>query len=65
MQFPPQKKRKFPLANKSKYYKFHCDYGRDSNNCVTLKDKIKTLIKRGKLAKYMQYGKQVVKEEKG
>ena len=56
IQFPASKKRKFPPANKSKYCKFHRDYGHDTNDCVTLKDKIETLIRKGRLTKYRQYG---------
>ena len=52
IQFPTPKKRKFPLADKSKYCKFHRDYGHDTNDCVTLKDKIETLIRKGRLNKY-------------
>ena len=62
MQFPPQKKRKFPLADKSKYCKFHRDYGHDTNDYVILRGEIETLIRRGKLVKYKQYGGQ---EEEG
>ena len=50
MQFLPQKKRKFPPIDKSKYFKFHRDYDHDTNDYVTLKDKIETLIRKGKLA---------------
>ena len=56
MQFPPQKKRKFPLANKSKYCKFHQDYSHNTDDCITLRDETETLIRRGKLAKYRRYG---------
>ena len=64
MQLPLQKKRKFPPIDKSKYCKFHKNYDHDINNCVTLKDKIETLIRRDKLAKYRHYGDQEVKREK-
>ena len=33
MQFPLPKKRKFPPTDKSKYCKFHKDYGHDTNDC--------------------------------
>ena len=55
IQFLPPKKRKFPLADKSKYCKFHKDYGHDSNDYVTLKDEIKSLIRRGRFSRYRQY----------
>ena len=64
MQFPPKKKRKYPLANKSKYCKFHQDYGHDTNVYVTLRDEIETLIKKGKLAKYKQYRGRKEEEKK-
>ena len=63
MQFLPQKKRKFPSVDKSKYYKFHRDYGHDTNDCIILKDEIETLIKKGKLAKYKQYKEREGEEE--
>ena len=44
---------KFPLDYKPKYCNFHHDYGHDMNKCVALKEEIETLIKRGKLVKYM------------
>ena len=58
MQFPPQKKRKFPPTDKSKYCKFHKNYVRDTNNCVTLRDEIETLIRKRKLIKYKLYRRQ-------
>ena len=64
VQFPPQKKRKLPLTNKSKYYKFHKDYGHDTNKCVTLEDEIESLIKRGRLTKYKHHDNQPVGGEK-
>ena len=56
MQFPSQKKIKFHSVNKSKYCKFHRGYVCDMNDCVTLKDEIKMLIRRGKLENYKCYG---------
>ena len=58
MQFPPQKKRKFPSVDKSKYYKFYRDYGHNTNDYVTLKDETETLIQKGKLVKYKRYNDQ-------
>ena len=55
IQFPPPKKRKFLPPDKLKYCKFHKDYGHDTNDCVTLKDEIKSLIRKGRLSKYKQY----------
>ena len=55
IQFPLPKKKKFPLADKLKYYKFHKDYGHDTNDCVTLKDEIESLIRRGWLGQYKPY----------
>ena len=49
MQFPPQKKRKFPPVDKSKYYKFYRDYGHNTNNYITSKDEIKMLTKKGQI----------------
>ena len=43
--FPLPKNKKFPPTNKFKYCKFHKDYGNDTNDYVTLKDEIKSLIK--------------------
>ena len=64
MQFPPQKKKKFPPTNKSKYCKFHWDYNHETNDCITLNDEIETLIRREKLAKCRQYGKRKAEEGK-
>ena len=64
MQFPLQKKRKFPPADKSKYCKFHRDYGHDTNDSVTLKDEIEILIRRAKLTKYRRYGEWEVDKNK-
>ena len=55
MQFPLPKKRKFPPVDKSKYFKFHKDYGHDTNGYVLLKDEIKSLIRKSKLGKYRRY----------
>ena len=62
MQTPLLKKRKFPLADKSKYCKFRKDYGHDTNGYVTLKDEIESLIKKGKLGKYRQYEERMEQE---
>ena len=50
MHFSLPKKRKFPSADRSKYCKFHKDYGHNTNDFVMLKDDIKSLIRKGKLA---------------
>ena len=34
--------------NKSKYYRFHRNYGHDTNKCYDLKQQIEILIKQGK-----------------
>ena len=34
---------------------FHKDYGHDTNDCVTLKDEIKSLIRKRKLTNYNCY----------
>ena len=39
--------------NKSKYYSFHHDHGHDKDKCYDLKQQIETLIKRGKLKKFL------------
>ena len=49
MQLVPLKKRKLPLADKSKFCKFHKDYRHDTNDCVKLKKEIESLIRKGKL----------------
>ena len=58
MQFPLLKKGKFPLANNSKCCKIHKDYGHDTNDCVMLKYEIESLIRNGKLVKYIRYNDQ-------
>ena len=61
---PPQKKRKFPLADKSKNCKFHHDYEHDTNEHEKLEDEIETLIKRGQLSKYKWYREQDMKNKR-
>ena len=56
IQFPPPKKRKFLPTDKLKYCKFHKDYGHNTNDCVTLKDEIESLIRKGRLSRYGRYG---------
>ena len=65
MQFPPPKKRKFPLVDRSKYCKFHKDYSCDTNDCVMLKDEIESLIRKDKLGKYRWYEERIKWEEDG
>ena len=64
MMFPPQKKKKFPLVNKSKYCKFHQNYGHDTNECVSLKDEIETSIRIGELMMYKWYRDQNIRNER-
>lgn len=45
------------LVAKKKYYRFHRDHSHDTKECIQLKDKIKDLIHRGYLKKYM-HGKE-------
>ena len=39
--------------NKGKYYRFHWDYGHDTDKCYDLKQQIEVLIKRGKLKNFL------------
>ena len=40
--------------NKRKYYFFHYDHGYDIEECCQLRDKIKVLIQRSHLDRYIQ-----------
>ena len=46
-----------------KYCKFHKDYGHDTNDCITLKDEIESLIRKGRLSRYRWNGEQKEQEE--
>ena len=39
--------------NKSKYCRFHRDYGHDTDECYDLKQHIEVLIKQGKLKNFL------------
>ena len=39
--------------DKRKYYRFHRDYGHNTDECQTLKDEIETLLHRGHLFHYV------------
>ena len=45
-----------PLAkrNMKKYYRYHRDYGHDTEECYQLKDEIEALIRRGHLRRYVR-----------
>ena len=43
----PTKKEKITTTDKLKYCKFHKDYGQNTNDYITLKDEIESLIWRG------------------
>ena len=58
MQFPLSKKRKFPLIDRFKYYKFHKEYSHATNDYFTLKDEIRSSIRKGKLVEYKCYDNQ-------
>ena len=50
---PPKIQTPIERRDKRKYYRFHRDYGHNTNECQTLKDEIETLIRRGYLSRYM------------
>ena len=39
--------------SKDKYSRFHCDHNHDTSNCYDLKQQIETLIKQGKLQRFV------------
>ncbi|XP_058111671.1 uncharacterized protein LOC131254986 [Magnolia sinica] len=47
--------------DKHKYYRFHCDHGHNTSDCVDLKDEIKTLICKGHLRQYTKEERQTWK----
>ena len=57
-------KEKVTPMDKSKYCKSHYDYGHETNNYVTLKDKIEDLIWWRHLPKYKKFQMHVNKEGK-
>ena len=48
LKWPERMKGDPSKQNKSKYYRFHRDYGHDTNKCYDLKQQIEILIKQGK-----------------
>ena len=42
------------VRDKSKYYKFHQDHRHRTNKCKDLKDQVETLIRQGKLQKFVR-----------
>jgi len=44
------------VHDKRKYYRFHKDHGHYTEDCRDLKEKIKELIRRGKLQKFVKKG---------
>ncbi|XP_058103347.1 uncharacterized protein LOC131246898 [Magnolia sinica] len=50
--------------DKSKYCRFHRDYGHNTSDCVDLKDEIETLIHNGHLCQYIKEKKLGRKEER-
>ncbi|XP_058733604.1 uncharacterized protein LOC131605242 [Vicia villosa] len=54
--WPPKSNPTRPGTDKSKYCKFHKSYGHLTDECIHLKDAIKTLIKEGRLSKYTKKG---------
>ena len=50
----PEKMKADPdRRNKAKYCEFHKDHGHMTKNCIALQNEIETLIRRGKLTKYV------------
>ena len=50
MKFLPLKRKKFTLANKSKFCKFHQNYKHNTDEYVTLKEDIEALLRRSYLS---------------
>ena len=44
------------VRDKNKYYRFHKDYGHNTEDCRDLKEQIEELIQKGKLQKYVKKG---------
>ncbi|RRT63849.1 hypothetical protein B296_00022616 [Ensete ventricosum] len=40
--------------NRTRYYRFHCDYGHDTEECYDIKNQIEVLICRGHLGRYVR-----------
>ena len=55
MKLLPQKNQKLLPLRANKYHKFHKHQSHNRNECVSLKNKIEELIKRGYLLQYKKY----------
>lgn len=40
---------------KDKYYRFHCDYSHNTDDCIDLKQQIENLIQRGCLQRFVAW----------
>ncbi|MCI12178.1 hypothetical protein A2U01_0033281, partial [Trifolium medium] len=61
---PPREIRENPRTDTTKFYKFHCSAGHDTEDCIHLKDVIEDLIKIGKLSRYTTRGGNNINYEK-
>ena len=53
LKWPERMKGDLGKQNESKYDSFHCNHGHDTDKCYDLKQQIETLIKQGKLKKFI------------
>ncbi|XP_075665452.1 uncharacterized protein LOC142635124 [Castanea sativa] len=53
LKWPERMKEDPSKRNKSKYCRFHCDHGHDTNECYDLKQQIEVLIRQGKLKNFL------------
>ena len=53
LKWPEKMKGDLNKLNKNKYYRFHRDYGHDTDKCYDLKQKIENLIRQGKLRNFL------------
>ncbi|XP_059638728.1 uncharacterized protein LOC132281003 [Cornus florida] len=52
LKWPPKLKSDPTRRSRAKYYRFHRDHGHNTDDCLDLKNQIKSLIRRGQLHRY-------------
>lgn len=56
LRWPKPIKAPTDVRDKSKYCRFHQDHGYNTNECKHLKEQVKSMIRQGKLQKFVRRG---------